>query len=667
MSQFVPPPAAEGALRKPIDGAALREPDPLRRLHTIFEVMADGVAIHDPTGAIIQCNPAAERILGLTSDEILGRVARDPMWRLIDTNHRPLPPDLIPSEITRRTGRPVRGMILGVQVSSGAPRWLSVNTEPICATDQLNPYVVASFTDVTEQRETEARLLASQHFFDAVSRATPNCFYIFDLRTGSADYTNRSLMQDLGYGPDAHTTLAGFVQILHPDDRPGVAQLHSRWNSVGDGEVLEAEWRVRHADGTYRWFLSRETPFERDAAGKVIRCVGTIQDITARRDLEERLRHNQKMEAVGRLAGGVAHDFNNFLTVMNGHASLLASRLPPGRDRDAAIQILDAGQRAAAVTSQLLTLGRRSMAAPSVIDLGRMLAGSRQLIAGMLGENIELTIDAPSGCDIRIDETNLNQIIMNLVVNARDAMPEGGRLHIRAFRRSGCSPAHAPGPLQPGPLCDGTCVCVTLSDTGHGMPADVLQRAFEPFFTTKGLGKGTGLGLSLVDSLVRQAGGSVHATSEVGGGTTFTLRFPLVAQDPLPADVLDTCAGQRTRAHILLVEDDASVRELIRSMLAAAGHRVLVAAGGAEALELLDRAAEPVDLILADISMPGMGGREVAAEATRRRPDLKVVFMSGYTDDPIIRDGVSSSNLCFLQKPFLTEALLQKIAEALGR
>lgn len=657
--------ASESAPRPPIDGAVLREPDPFRRLQTIFEVMADGVAVHDPTGAIIQCNPAAERILGLSADEILGREARDPMWRLIDTSRQPLPPDLIPSEITRRTGRSVRGMVLGVQVSGGSIRWLSINTEPICVIDQPHPYVVASFTDVTEQREAEARLLESQHFFDAVSRAAPNCFYIFDLRTGSADYANRSLLQELGYGIDALATLACFVQLLHPDDQPGMAHMYSRWETAKDGEVLEAEWRARHADGTYRWFLSRETPFERDAAGKVVRYVGTIQDITARRDLEERLRHNQKMEAVGRLAGGVAHDFNNFLTVMNGHASLLASRLPPGRDRDAAIQILDAGQRAAAVTSQLLTLGRRAIASPSVIDLGRMLAGSRQLIAGMLGENIGLTIDASPDCAIRVDDSHLNQILMNLVVNARDAMPGGGRLHIRAFLRPRADVA--PTPPQPGAACELTCVCLTLSDTGHGMPAEVLQRAFEPFFTTKEVGKGTGLGLALVDRLARQAGGCVHATSEVGGGTTFTLRFPRATPDPAAEVALDTTLEGQTPARILLVEDDAAVRGLVQSMLSAAGHRVLVAASGSEALDLLDRSTEPIDLLLADMSMPGMGGREVAAEATRRRPTLKVLFMSGYTDDAVIRDGVSTASLAFLQKPFSIETLIQKIAEALGR
>jgi signal transduction histidine kinase/ActR/RegA family two-component response regulator len=378
---------------------------------------------------------------------------------------------------------------------------------------------------------------------------------------------------------------------------------------------------------------------------------------------EQALRHAQKMEAVGRLAAGVAHDFNNLLTVINGHAELglmlLAEEDPT---RDSLTSIATAGASAAALTQQLLAFSRKQMLQPTDLKLDQAIGDMEQILEGLLGETVqlELRFDPHLGY-VCVDRGQLQQVVMNLAVNAKDAMPAGGTLTIVAANRAVGEDA---GALFEG-VPAGDYVELEITDTGHGMTESVRTRAFEPFFSTKAEGKGTGLGLSTVYGIVAQSGGHLLLTSEVGRGTTFRVLLPRItpASTQLADGRDDPTAGGRER--ILLVEDADGVRELARRMLEREGYQVVDAACGADALGQLETARGAFDLVLTDVVMPRMNGRELAEEVGRRYPDIALVYMSGYTDDEVVLGGVRDHDVTFIEKPFSRRTLLDAVREAL--
>lgn len=392
-----------------------------------------------------------------------------------------------------------------------------------------------------------------------------------------------------------------------------------------------------------------------------------LRNLSKQQRLEEQVRQSQKMEAVGKLAGGVAHDFNNMLTVINGHGCLLAEDGTLTEDqRQSVDQILQAGERAAGLTSQLLAFSRRQVLQPKVIDVNQVLQGMMQMLRTLAGDNIELLVrPCPGLGTIRVDPGQLEQVILNLAVNARDAMPEGGRIMIE------------PGNIDLGPqelgerqldAAPGRYVQVVVADTGTGIDPGVLSHIFEPFFTTKPKGKGTGLGLSTVYGVVKQSGGLITVASEPGRGTTFTMYFPRI-EGPVTSDHTEDhdVAKQRGTESILVVEDEPAVRALVRDTLRSRGYRVLEANDGMEALLLVSQYRDAIDLLLTDIVMPQMGGRELAEHLRGQSPDLKVMFMSGYTDDEILKHGVVAARVEFMQKPFTPHALANRIRKVLDQ
>jgi PAS domain S-box-containing protein len=440
-------------------------------------------------------------------------------------------------------------------------------------------------------------------------------------------------------------------------DDPGAAPIDAHGRALlGESVTYEMEWNKRIFESHVQPLRSNE--------GEILGVIGVALDITDRKHLADQLRQSQKMQAVGELAGGVAHDFNNLLMVMKGHAEMLLDRLGPGTaELQNAEQIHQAAERAAGLTRQLLAFSRKQVLQPRVLDMNEVVASMIQMVSRIIGESIELAFLPGSklGC-VKADPSQIEQVVLNLVVNARDAMPAGGRLTIETTNidldRNYAS-SHAV--VEPGPY-----VMLTVSDTGCGMDAETKARIFEPFFTTKGPGRGTGLGLATVYGVVKQSGGYIWVYSELEHGTTFKVYLPRVAAlaEKLVAEKQPAAPSPGTET-ILFVEDEENVRELVSDYLKARGYAVLEAPDGMKALELAEQYPGAIQLLITDVVMPRLSGRELATKLSAKRENLKILYISGYTDDSVFRHGVLEGGMSFLQKPFNLKALAEKVREVL--
>jgi two-component system, cell cycle sensor histidine kinase and response regulator CckA len=430
-----------------------------------------------------------------------------------------------------------------------------------------------------------------------------------------------------------------WVDAIHPDDRERVLA------TLGGDPNFDFEYRIIRPDGAIRHIRSRAYPV-RNSSGVIVRSVGLAGDITARVELEAQLRQTQKLESLGLLAGGIAHDFNNVLAVIASNVSLIGENFGAAHpDRELVDDVEVAVSRATSLTRQLLAFSRKQAVEPVVLDLNRAVEDTRKMLCRMLGEDVALDASLDPELErIRIDRGYLVQIIMNLAVNARDAMPRGGQLRITTRNVDGS-------------------VMLEIGDTGCGMRADVVARVFEPFFTTKDVGRGTGLGLSVVHGIVQQAGGRIELDSTIDVGTRFRIFFPAV---DAPADDYScaTTSAPRGSETILVVDDDAYVRVSTSRLLRNLGYRV-VESGDADAALVALRANPDIDLLVTDVVMPKQDGRELAGAARRERPELKVLYTSGYTDDAILHHGVDRSSIAMLEKPFTLVALANTVRTAI--
>jgi two-component system, cell cycle sensor histidine kinase and response regulator CckA len=449
-----------------------------------------------------------------------------------------------------------------------------------------------------------------------------------------------------------------FFDAIHPDDRPRVlASIQANSDTP-----YELEYRIARPDRSVRWIRDRAFPV-RDAGGLVIRTAGVAEDVTEKRQLETQLRQSQKMQAIGQLAGGVAHDFNNLLSVIFGHGALLAAAMPlHERLRDSVVEINLAAERAAALTRQLLTFSRRQVFEPRVLDLEGVVEESRSLLRRLIGEDVGLAVILSHGLSrVSVDPGQINQVLMNLALNARDAMPQGGELTIAT---RDVDFAAATQTVQPE-MRPGRYVLLAVTDTGCGMAPEVQARIFEPFFSTKS--DNTGLGLAVVDGIVKQNGGYLAVTSRPGLGTTFSIYLPAVeatSEGLPPKPISGPLTGDET---ILLVEDEDPVREVTALLLESLGYEVLQVSNAKDAINLVENTRAKIDLLFTDVIMPGMSGRELVEALRLHDPGLKVLFQSGYTDDMVIRHGILRAEVAFLQKPFTVDALAKKIREGLDQ
>ncbi|HEX7452168.1 MAG TPA: ATP-binding protein, partial [Polyangiaceae bacterium] len=437
-----------------------------------------------------------------------------------------------------------------------------------------------------------------------------------------------------------------FVALVHEDDRARARQAVEA-ALVGSSAEIAFEHRVRGADGVTRWVENRGRAF-RDASGNAVRMAGTSMDTTRRHELEEQLLHSQRMEATGRLAGGITHDFNNLLTVIMSYSELGRFTLSPEHPSFEALeQINVAAQRAAALTRQLLIFARKEVVDPRVVDLNHLVENVVKLLRRVVGEDVMVSVDlSPGSAPVKVDPVQCEQLMMNLAVNARDAMPGGGLISIATSVTE-------------------ESVRISVKDTGLGMSPEVRERAFEPFFTTKEIGKGTGLGLSTCLAIVRRSGGTINIESSLGLGTTFHIELPRAktrADSELPDRPSVMPRGDET---VLLIEDDAVVRQLTARILRRQGYTVLVATQADEALQLAADNNQRIDLFLSDVVMPGESGPSVIERLSANRPAAKVLFVSGYPGDDISRRGIDEASFRFLAKPYSSEQLAQRVRQVL--
>jgi PAS domain S-box-containing protein len=515
--------------------------------------------------------------------------------------------------------------------------------------------------EIEERRRAEAIALEWKERFEATVRASGQVLYDWNSATNEVTYAG-NLQAILGYSPEEMAGgLTRWIELIHPEDRETFLK---EIESVKPAKKpFHQEYRVRKKDGSII-LVEDEGYYVRDRSGKVDHVVGFVTDVTRQRALEEQLRQSQKVEAVGRLAGGVAHDFNNLLTVITGYCDLLLADLDPSDSRrPQAQEILKAAKRATDLTAQLLAFGRKAMIAPRILDLNALILDAQKMLSRLIGEDIDLTTILEHALGrVRADSGQLHQVIVNLAVNARDAMPRGGKLTLRTANvELDETYARLHPEVRPGPY-----VLLAISDTGQGMTEEVRTHLFEPFFTTKELGKGTGLGLATVHGIVMQHGGHIEVESALGRGSTFQIYLPRAEPAPrveeLEAPEKVLARGSET---ILLAEDEDGVRKLAQIVLQQAGYEVLAAEDGPRAEQLSFQYEKPIHLLVTDLVMPQMSGRELAESVARQRPTIKVLYLSGYTEDVIVRHGIANAEVAFLQKPFTPAGLTRKVRELL--
>ncbi len=544
-------------------------------------------------------------------------------------------------------------------MKAGAADYLSKANLSVEALERAIRHALALHAEEQQRWHAEAALRASEERFRALVENSSDALLLIDAE-GRVTYLSPSSERHLGWAAEKMIGRSIF-DFIHPDDREfvGMKMIETRQNP---GLPVSQEVRFHHADGAYR--IMEGVGVNRLGDPSVGAIVINVRDITERRKLEEQLRQAQKMEAVGQLAGGVAHDFNNLLTAILGYASLMLDDIPAEDPlRQDLIEIQSAGERAASLTRQLLAFSRRQMLHPQVVDINTLVTQLEKLLRRLISEDVELVTALPADVvPVRVDPASIEQILVNLAVNARDAMPLGGRLTIETSNvdlDDAYVFTHAIMP--PGPY-----VMLSVGDTGQGMDEATRARVFEPFFTTKEQGKGSGLGLATVYGMVKQSGGYIWVYSELGKGTVFKVYLPPAESRSTTrlVDVdrrADSKPGWET---VLLVEDEDAVRALAREVLRRNGYVVLEARHGVDALRVAERHIDPIHLLVTDVVLPHQSGREIAERLTTVRPAMKVLFMSGYTDHAVVHRDLTPG-AAFLQKPFTPDGFARKVRQVL--
>ncbi len=535
--------------------------------------------------------------------------------------------------------------------------WVRTRIQPVERSDDPRPSIIPGCSlDVTDRKEVEERLRAERELGRLLAENATDIISLHDLE-GRFLYVSPAVREDLGYEPEALVGRSVY-EIVSPEDEEAFRSAHEA--ALEKRRQPPFLFRMQRKDGATRWFetSARVTPPTESSPS---RLVAVTRDVTERHSLERQLSQAQRMEAVGRLAGGVAHDFNNLLTVIRGHADLLLEQVDPSSAAwEDAIELRRAAIRGGDLTGQLLQFSRGQPRALEALDLNEIIREMQGMLNRVVGEASELVLDlAPDLGVVRGDPSQMEQVLMNLVVNARDAVEGRGRIVV-ATENVEVSGEDSPASFS---LPPGSYAALSVTDDGRGMDARTLARVFEPFFSTKARGEGTGLGLSTVYGIVRQSGGRMLAESEPGKGTRMRVYLPRLRQAVTGSPAKTSSVGERG---ILVVEDDEQVLHFLRTILERHGYRALVASSGEEAEKLFKADPGGVDLLLTDVVLPGINGWTLAQRLHVQDPELRLLFISGYTDQELIQERILGEGWPFLQKPFNAESVARKVQAAFG-
>jgi PAS domain S-box-containing protein len=625
----------------------LRERDEF--LGALLDHAGHGVQIMDERGYIKWASESIESVTGSKPIDWIGRHGSDVTYA------QDAPACEAALQRLVQNPRGIEYLTVRVACADKSFKWVDVIATNRLSEPAIRGFVV-NFYDATRRMAAEAARLESEQRYSKLMHYSNDAVVLAD-RAGRTTFASPAIEQITGYALDDFMRL-NYSEHVHEADQPKLREVMAKV-LASSGVPHRTTHRFRRRDGSWAWVENTTTNWMHEPAIGAI--VINVRDVSERISLQEQLTHASKMEGIGRLAGGVAHDFNNLLTAIIGYAQLLEARLESDSVSNAQAQrIMDAAGRATDLTRQLLAFSRRQILQPAPLNLNSRVEGMESLLRHIIGEDIELKIvEGPDLALTLADPTQIDQVIMNLAVNARDAMPRGGRLLIETsnvYLDTAYADAHPE--VTPGDY-----VMIAVSDNGVGMDAATRARVFEPFFTTKGPGRGTGLGLAMVYGIVRQSGGHIWLYSEPDKGSVFKIYMPATRKGDEyapPAPSVVPSGGVET---ILLAEDEASVRVLVSEVLSQAGYRVLAAPSGADALKLME--GVDIRLLLTDVVMPGMSGSELAKQVAAVYPDIKVIYMSGYTDDAIVDHGTLVSGVEFLQKPFSPTVLLRRVREVL--
>ena len=656
-----------------------------QRYRTLLHEMAEGVLLYDEKLHVTLWNPAAERILGLTGDQLAGNDAYDPQWRLIDHSGKAMRDDDQFAAIALRTGIPASGL-MGVDRADGSRVWMQVNAAPLSDEGNSVPNAVeVTLHDVTAEREATRLLEESEMRYRTLAANSIDLVSRLSME-GVFEYASPSYSTVLGWRPDE---LIGkrAVDLVHADDAEALRRRNATLKIGTDSPAMSV--RLRHRDGHYVWIESVARPTV-GATGVVVGMQVAERDVSERRALQGRLNQAQKMEAMGRMASGVAHDFNNLLTVVRATADLLRVDQVDTVERDGLLDaICDSVDLAAQLTAQLLAFSHGQHTEPTSVAIGNLLRNTRALLVRIVGPRISIALTLTPEAEaatITADPVQIEQVLLNLVMNARDAMPGGGVATVHgAIDNVEQHRAHLHGTIAPGKY-----VVISVTDAGAGMSAEVLSHLFDPFYTTKPQGRGIGMGLAAGFGIVEQALGAIVVQSEAGAGSTVSIYWPIVSSAPPDADraciVTTPVLSMRPVAQantepappaapdtvgassgvVLVVDDEDAVRQVVTRLLERDGYRVIAVSSGAEAIAAAQRAGTSVRALLSDVRMPGMSGVEMVAALLAKGIDLPVLFMSGQLDAPLPTDWPPTMPRHFMGKPFTAETLSQAMRELLA-
>jgi PAS domain S-box-containing protein len=641
----------ELARRREVE-AALRERQAAFR--TLFEQSPLAIALSTLDGTYLDANQNFCALAGVPRSELIGKTA-------LDFDH--LDPQVFAFLIrTLAENGSVDQHEATLRGNDGSRTYALISARVIELPDRR--YVLTMINSINQRVQAEAALRKSEARYRRIVDTTNEGVWAIDER-GVATFVNRRMAEMLGYTPEEMIG-RDMLSFVFPEDIPW---FEGRLEDLRRGQPDLSERRYRRRDGTTLVALASIAPnlddagVFKDAFAMMIDITEHKRDQAEREALRQRLEQSQKLESVGRLAGGVAHDFNNLLTVINGYCDMLIMDLPEDdAQRPAIEEIRAAGERAAALTKQLLAFGRRQICRPRPIDLNALMAGAERMLRHVVGEDIALETDLDPALEpVEADPGQMHQVLLNLSMNARDAMPDGGRL-LLSTANARFDEGNAPPGCQPGAYAR-----LTVTDTGIGMGEEAIRHLFEPFFTTKPNGLGTGLGLATVYAIVEQAGGSIRVDSAPGKGCRFEIHLPCAKGPAEPvAPLAVEPPARRRELTVLVVEDQDGVRGLASRALRSSGHHVIEAASGAEALRLAEAVRGACHLVVTDVVMPGMSGKVLAEELHAHWPDIKVLFMSGYPNEVLLQHGLMNDAISCLEKPFTPSDLAAKIREVMG-